>query len=57
MQVEWLAMLMWVSTATEKHNKNATIECLSVIFILITIYCETYCNLSNANCKKDKSSY
>ena len=57
MQVEWLARLMWVATATEKCNKNATIECLSAIFILITIYCETYCDSSNANREKDKSSY
>jgi hypothetical protein len=43
--------------ATEKHNKNATIECLSAIYVLITIYCETYCNLLSANHEKDESSY
>jgi hypothetical protein len=43
--------------ATEKHDKNATIECLSAVFVLITMYCETYCDLSNANPEKDKSSY
>ncbi len=43
---------MWGATATEKCNKNATIECLSAILVLITIYCETYCNSSNANHKK-----
>jgi hypothetical protein len=37
MQVEWLARLMWVAMATEKRDKNATIEFLSAIFVLITI--------------------
>jgi hypothetical protein len=33
------------------------IKCLLAIFVLNTIYCETYCNLSSASCKKDESSY
>jgi hypothetical protein len=48
---------MVVATATEKRNKNDKIECPAAMFVLITIYCETYCNLPNAYCKKDKSSY
>jgi hypothetical protein len=43
--------------STEKRDKNATNECLSAIFVLITIYSETYCNSPNANHKKDKSRY
>jgi hypothetical protein len=43
-----------VAKATEKRNKIAAIECLLAIFVLITIYCETYCNSSNANCKMMK---
>jgi hypothetical protein len=57
MRVEWLARLMWVATATEKRNKNAMIKCLYAKFVWNTIYCETYCNLASASCKKDKSSY
>ncbi len=36
--------------ATEKSNKNTKISCLLQFFLVITIYCKTYCNSYVANC-------
>ncbi len=43
-----------VAKATEKRNKNAKIVCVLAIFVFVTIYCEVYCNLPNANCGTTK---
>ncbi len=48
---------MWVATATEKCNKNATIECLSAIFVLITNIVKHIVIRQMLVAKKDKSSY
>jgi uncharacterized membrane protein len=37
-----------VAKATEKRNKNTKISFLAM-YVFITVYCKTYCNLPNAN--------
>ncbi len=50
MVVEVVMQVVFCNKAT-KNSKTTKTSCLQSMFVLITIYCKTYCSSRDANCR------